>query len=60
MNSQPPPAEASVDRRRFLTGVAAVARADLQVVSTVSGPDAPESTFASFLIEDGQPGAHRR
>ena len=34
-------------------------RADLQTVSTVSRPDAPESTFASFLIEDGQPGAHR-
>jgi phosphodiesterase/alkaline phosphatase D-like protein len=31
--------------------------ADLQVVSTVSRPDAPESTFASFVIQDGQPGA---
>jgi alkaline phosphatase D len=34
-------------------------RADLQVVSTVSRPDAPESTFASFVIENGRPGAQR-
>jgi len=32
-------------------------RADLQIVSTVSRPDAPESTFASFVVEDGTPGA---
>jgi alkaline phosphatase D len=31
-------------------------RADLRVVSTVSRPDAPESTFASFIIENGRPG----
>jgi alkaline phosphatase D len=31
-------------------------RADLQVVSTVSRPDAPESTFASFVIDNGPPG----
>ncbi len=34
-------------------------RADLQVVSTVSRSDAPESTFASFVIDDGQPGAQQ-
>ncbi|PXY26912.1 alkaline phosphatase D family protein [Prauserella muralis] len=34
-------------------------RADLKVVSTVSTRDAPESTFASFVVEDGRPGAHR-
>jgi len=32
-------------------------KADLQVVTTVSRPDAPQSTFASFVIEDGRPGA---
>jgi alkaline phosphatase D len=32
-------------------------RAELRTVSTVSRPDAPESTFASFVIQDGQPGA---
>jgi len=31
-------------------------RADLRVVSTVSRPDAPESTFASFVVEEGKPG----
>jgi alkaline phosphatase D len=31
-------------------------RADLRVVSTVSRPDAPESTYASFVVEDGRPG----
>jgi len=31
-------------------------RADLRVVTTVSRPDAPESTYASFVIEDGRPG----
>jgi alkaline phosphatase D len=34
-------------------------RADLRVVSTVSRPDAPESTLASFVVEDGRPGARR-
>jgi alkaline phosphatase D len=32
-------------------------RADLRVVTTVSRPDAPESTFAPFVVEDGRPGA---
>jgi alkaline phosphatase D len=32
---------------------------DLRVVSTVSRPDAPESTFASFVVEHGTPGAER-
>jgi hypothetical protein len=27
------------------------------VVTTVSRPDAPESTFASFVVEHGRPGA---
>ncbi len=31
-------------------------RADLRIVSTVSRPDAPESTYASFVVEDGRPG----
>jgi alkaline phosphatase D len=30
--------------------------ADLRVVSTVSRRDAPESTFATFVVEDGRPG----
>jgi alkaline phosphatase D len=34
-------------------------RADLQVVSTVSRRDAPESTYASFVVESGRPGAQR-
>lgn len=34
-------------------------RAELRVVSTVRRPDAPESTYASFVIEDGRPGAHQ-
>jgi alkaline phosphatase D len=34
-------------------------RTDLRMVSTVSTPDAPVSTFASFVVEDGQPGAQR-
>jgi alkaline phosphatase D len=34
-------------------------RVDLRVVSTVSRPDAPESTFASFVVEHGTPGAER-
>jgi alkaline phosphatase D len=32
-------------------------RTDLRMVSTVSRPDAPVSTFASFVVEDGRPGA---
>jgi alkaline phosphatase D len=32
-------------------------RADLRVVGTVSRRDAPESTYASFVVEDGRPGA---
>lgn len=35
-------------------------QADLRVVSTVSRPDAPESTFASFIIENGRPGPQIR
>jgi len=31
-------------------------RADLRIVSTVSRADAPESTYASFVIENGRPG----
>jgi alkaline phosphatase D len=34
-------------------------RTDLRMVSTVSRRDAPVSTFASFVVEDGQPGAQR-
>ncbi len=34
-------------------------RTDLQMVPTVSRPDAAVSTFASFLVRDGQPGAQR-
>ena len=34
-------------------------RADFQTVSTVARPDAPESTYASFVIEDGRPGAQQ-
>jgi alkaline phosphatase D len=30
---------------------------DLLMVSTVSTSDAPVSTFASFLVQDGTPGA---
>lgn len=32
-------------------------RTDLRTVPTVSRPDAPVSTFASFVVEDGRPGA---
>jgi alkaline phosphatase D len=32
-------------------------RTDLRMVPTVSTPDAPVSTFASFVVEDGVPGA---
>ena len=41
----------NVDRRRW--------RTDLRMVSTVSRPDAPVSTFASFEVESGRPGAVR-
>jgi alkaline phosphatase D len=34
-------------------------RTDLKMVSTVSRRDAPETTFASFVVESGRPGAHR-
>jgi len=29
------------------------------ISSNGDGPDAPESTFASFVVENGRPGAHR-
>ena len=34
-------------------------RTDLRMVSTVSRPEAPVETFASFVVEDGRPGAQR-
>jgi alkaline phosphatase D len=34
-------------------------RTDLRMVTTVSRPDAPSYTFASFVVEDGKPGAHQ-
>lgn len=34
-------------------------RTDLQMVSTVSRRDAPKYTHASFVVEDGRPGAHQ-
>jgi alkaline phosphatase D len=34
-------------------------RTDLRMVTTVSRPDAPVSTFASFVVENGRPGAQR-
>ena len=34
-------------------------RTDLRMVRTVSRPDAPAYTLASFVVEDGKPGAHR-
>jgi alkaline phosphatase D len=34
-------------------------RTDLRMVPTVSRPDAPAATFASFAVEDGRPGAVR-
>ena len=40
-----------VDRHRF--------RTDLEMVRTVSRPDAEQYTFASFEVQDGRPGAHR-
>lgn len=41
----------SVDRLQW--------RTDLRMVETVSRPDAPISTLASFVVEDGRPGAVR-
>lgn len=40
-----------VDSRHFA--------ADLRIVSTVSRSDAPEATYASFVVEDGTPVARR-
>jgi alkaline phosphatase D len=34
-------------------------RTDLRMVSTVSMSDAPVSTFASFVVESGRPGAQQ-
>ena len=34
-------------------------RTDLRMVTTVRDPAAPVYTFASFEVEDGQPGAHQ-
>ncbi len=34
-------------------------RTDLRMVPTVSTPDAPVSTFASFVVQDGEPGAQQ-
>ena len=34
-------------------------RTDLQMVTTVSRADAPATTFASFVVQDGVPGAVR-
>ena len=34
-------------------------RTDLRMVTTVSRPDAPVETLASFVVEDGKPGAQR-
>jgi alkaline phosphatase D len=39
-------------RREHLT-------AELRTVTTVSRPDAPESTFAAFVVADGRPGAEQ-
>lgn len=41
----------TLDRATWLT--------ELRMVSTVSRPDAPASTLASFVVEDGRPGAER-
>ena len=41
----------TLDRRQW--------RTDLRMVPTVSRSDAPVSTFASFVVEDGRPGAQR-
>jgi alkaline phosphatase D len=34
-------------------------RTDLRMVETVSRPNSPGYTFASFVVEDGVPGAQR-
>ena len=34
-------------------------RTDLRMVASVSTPDAPVATLASFVVEDGQPGAQQ-
>ena len=34
-------------------------RSDLRMVGTVSRSNAPVETFASFMVEDGRPGAVR-
>ena len=36
---------------------AAQMRVDMRTVTTVSRPDAPETTFASFVVHNGHPGA---
>ncbi|MGK5534307.1 alkaline phosphatase D family protein [Streptomyces sp. URMC 129] len=41
----------AVDRREW--------RTDLRMVGTVGRPDVPAETFASFVVEEGAPGAHR-
>jgi alkaline phosphatase D len=41
----------TLDRRQW--------RTDLRMVSTVSRSDAPVSTFASFVVENGRPGAQQ-
>lgn len=41
----------NLNRKRWQT--------DLRIVTTVSRPDAPVHTFASFVVEDGRPGAQR-
>jgi alkaline phosphatase D len=33
-------------------------RTELRMVESVSAPDAAEYTFATFVVENGQPGAH--
>jgi hypothetical protein len=47
------------DRRGYMrcTVEPSQMRADFRTVPTVSRPDAPESTYASFVMEDGRPGA---
>jgi alkaline phosphatase D len=34
-------------------------RTDLRMVETVSRSDAPDYTYASFVVEDGIPGAQQ-
>lgn len=49
------------DRRGYLRSelTRTQMRTELRVVDTVSRPDAPESTLAAFVTEDGRPGAVR-